>query len=91
MVLFGWARSSFGRARKPRAICSPEVPRTPFSHSFQAQEFEVHKFEAACQALASAQQTPQNPDKTAISEKSADRRASATRVDSMIGGKSVFW
>jgi len=57
-----------------RATGSPDFgPRTPFSLCFQAQEFDVHKSEAICQARASAQKMPQNPGKTLIFEKSAER------------------
>jgi len=50
------------------SCCSPaRHPQfQPPSFCFRDQQFEVHKFEAVCRALASVQKTLQNPEKISI-------------------------
>lgn len=68
-----WAR---GRGSDAAARHSKSHPSFP---TVWVQEFEVHRFETVCRALASVQRRPQNPEQMPIFRKLADRRVLSRR------------
>jgi len=64
--------------------------RLHFRCRFRSQIFEVHRSEAVCRDLASAQKTPQNPETSPILEKSTDLRTTMSSICPFFNDRCCF-